>query len=393
MVIITQKQSCSGCHSCTNACPKHCITMVEDNEGFLYPEVDKTKCIDCGLCEKVCPIINKIEITHAQTPTAYACMNKNENIRLESSSGGVFTLLAENVISNGGVVFGAGFDDELNLVHSYTDTIEGLCKFRGSKYLQSKIGETYKQAKDFLGKGVQVLFSGTPCQIGGLISYIGKEYDNLLCIDIICHGVPSPKVFKKYKVELENQYSAKAQRIAFRRKDCGWKLYSVSLLFDNDTEYMKNLKQDIYMRGFLQDLYLRPSCYNCNFKTLNRQSDITIADFWGIEYVLPELNDDKGTSLVLVNSNKGQTIFENLQDKMITKQVDVDEAIKYNPSAIKSVHCNSNRNKFFKSLNSYSGDISKLILKYTKLSFRKRVYIKIRIILSKVKRKFQMALK
>ena len=385
MIKINRKQDCSGCHSCASACPKQCITMIPDNEGFLYPQVDMTKCIDCGLCERVCPIINKTSSNH--TPIAYACINKNENIRLQSSSGGVFTILAENTINNGGVVFGAGYDDELKLVHSYTDTIEGLSAFRGSKYEQSKIGKTYKRAKKFLETNKKVLFSGTPCQIGGLYSYLGKEYDNLLCIDIVCHGVPSSKVFKKYKSQLENRYDSKTKKINFRRKDSGWKRYNLALSFHNNKSYSKEFTQDIYMRGFLQNLYLRPSCYDCSFKSIHRQSDITIADFWGIENILPKLDDDKGTSLILVNSTKGKKVFEELQDKMISEKVDLDEAIKYNPSAVSSVPQNQRRDEFFEKLNSNSYDINKLILKYTKDSFQKRVYGRTRVILSKVKRK------
>ena len=375
MIKITKKQDCSGCHACVNVCPVNCINMIDDKEGFLYPKINITKCINCGLCEKVCPIINKKE--RVNDIVAYACINNNEDIRNESSSGGIFTLLAESVINNGGVVFGAAFDKELNLVHSYTDNIEGISEFRGSKYLQSKIGTTYRQAKEFLEKGTEVLFSGTSCQISGLLSYLEKDYDNLICVDIICHGVPSPKVFKMYRSELEKKYGATTQRIAFRRKDYGWKLFSVSLLFNNDTEYIKDLTKDIYMRGFLQNLYLRPSCYDCKSKTLNRLSDITIADFWGIENIVPELDDDKGTSLVLVNSDKGEKIFQKLQDKMIIKQVDCDEAIKYNSAAIKSVNMNPKRDKFFRDLDSHYENISELIMKYTKM----------RNILSKIKRK------
>ncbi|MBU3093644.1 Coenzyme F420 hydrogenase/dehydrogenase, beta subunit C-terminal domain [Clostridium sp. CF011] len=384
MIKLNQKQDCSGCHVCANVCPVNCITMIEDKEGFLYPKVDIIKCINCGLCEKACPIINKRE--RVNDTVAYACINKNENIRSESSSGGVFSLLAERVVNKGGVVFGAGFDDGFNLEHSYTDTIEGISKFRGSKYLQSKIGDTYMQAKECLEKGTKVLFSGTPCQISGLLSYLGREYDNLICVDIICHGVPSPKVFKMYRNELEKTHGATTRRIAFRRKDCGWKLYSVSVLFNNDTEYRKNLTRDVFMRGFLQNLYLRPSCYACKSKSLNRLSDITIADFWGIENIAPELNDDKGTSLVLVNDNKGKKIFQQLQDKMIVGQVDCAEAIKYNPSAIESVPYNPNRDRFFENLDSHSDHISKLIIKYTKINFMKRVYGKMRVILSKLNR-------
>ncbi|MBU3159860.1 Coenzyme F420 hydrogenase/dehydrogenase, beta subunit C-terminal domain [Clostridium frigoris] len=385
MIKINQKQNCSGCSSCVNACPKHCIEMVEDNEGFLYPQVDVSKCIDCGLCERACPIINKVSTEH--TPTAYACINKNENIRLQSSSGGVFTIIAENVINNGGVVFGAAFDDKFNLVHIYTNTILGISKFRGSKYLQSKIGDTYNQTKEFLGKGTKVLFSGTPCQISGLLSYIGRPDNNLICMDIICHGVPSPKVFRMYRTKLEKQHCATTRRITFKCKDSSWKNYSISLLFSNNKEYKKVVMQDIFMKGFLQNLYLRPSCYDCKSKSLNRLSDITIGDFWGIENIVPELDDDKGTSLILVNSDKGKTMFNQLRDKMILKQVNCDEAIKYNSSAIESVPINSKRDKFFKNLDSRSDDISELISKYTKISFFKRVYRKMGAILSKEKRK------
>ncbi|MHB9941098.1 (4Fe-4S)-binding protein [Clostridium sporogenes] len=385
MIKINKKRDCSGCHACANVCPTNCITMIEDKEGFLYPKVNSAKCINCGLCEKACPIINNKE--RVNDTTAYACINKDERIRFESSSGGVFTLLAESIINNGGVVFGAGFDDGLNLVHSYTDTIEGLSKFRGSKYLQSKIGETYKQAKECLEKGTKVLFSGTPCQISGIISYLGRDYDNLICIDIICHGVPSPKVFKMYRTELEKKHGATTGKIAFRRKNLGWKLFSVWISFNNNTEYKKDLTKDIFMKGFLSDLYLRPSCYDCKSKTLNRLSDITIADFWGIDNIAPEFDDDKGTSLVLINSDKGKTIFEKLQQKMIVKQVDCDEAIKYNSAAIKSVPINVKRDRFFQNLDLYSDDVSRLIIKFTKISLVKRVYRKIRVILSKVKRK------
>jgi len=358
--------------------------MIEDNEGFFYPKVDDVKCIKCGLCEKVCPIINNKE--RVNNTEAYACINNNEDIRNESSSGGIFTLLSESIINNGGVVFGAGFDEELDLVHSYTDKIEGLAKFRGSKYLQSKIGDTYQQTKEFLDKGIMVLFSGTPCQIDGLLSYLRKEYDNLICVDIICHGVPSPKVFKMYRTELEKKYGATTRKITFRSKEHSWRQYSVLFSFNNNTNYSTKMNQNIFMRGFLQDLYLRPSCYNCKSKTLNRLSDLTIADFWGVENIVPEIDDDKGTSLVLVNSDKGKKVFQKLQGKMIMKQVDCGQAIKYNSSAIKSVNLNTKREKFFKALDCQSCEISELINKYTKISFAKKVYHKITGILSKIKK-------
>jgi len=360
MINIIKKQNCCGCYACYNICPQKCISMQSDNEGFWYPVVDIEECNDCGLCEKVCPVLNKKIVENH--PVAYACINKDNKIRELSSSGGMFTIIAEKVIANNGVVFGAGFDDEFNVVHSWTDNLDGLSNFRGSKYVQSCIGNTYKQAKSFLKQGKQVLFSGTPCQIAGLRSYFGKDYDGLICLDIVCHGVPSPKIWQIYKNYLEKVYQAKAQRITFRCKNCGWKLYSVSLSFDNDTEYSQKFTENIFMQGFLKNLYLRPSCYDCSFKTLNRQSDITLADFWGIQNVLPKFDDDKGTSLVFVNSTNGKSMFDQIKEKILYKEVDINQAVAYNSAATKSVEQNPKREKFFKELDKIC--FNKLVKKY-----------------------------
>jgi coenzyme F420-reducing hydrogenase beta subunit len=262
------------------------------------------------------------------------------------------------------------------------DDLDGLSKFRGSKYVQSNIGSTYKEVKEFLKQGRQVLFTGTPCQIAGLKSYLGKEYDQLICIDIVCHGVPSPLVWGKYVGYREKISGSRTERIAFRRKNCGWKLFSVSFSFDNETEYIKPLTEDIFMQGFLKDLYLRPSCYECSFKTLNRQSDITLADFWGVENILPEMFDDQGTSLALVHSDKGREMLLSIEEQMISEEVDIDQAILFNPSAVKSVDYNPKRDKFFKELNK-TKDINKLISKYIQVSFPRKAYGKIRSLLGR----------
>ena len=199
MIEIKDKKDCCGCSACVQRCPKQCITLKEDNEGFLYPIVDKKTCIDCGLCEKVCPILHQGE---PQKPLkVYAAKNLNEEIRRQSSSGGIFTLLAEQVIQEGGVVFGARFDENWEVKHDYTETIEGLAVFRGSKYVQSRIEDNYKKAEEFLKQGRKVLFSGTPCQIAGLKRFLRKEYEELLTVDFVCHGVPSPGVWRKYLKE------------------------------------------------------------------------------------------------------------------------------------------------------------------------------------------------
>lgn len=351
---IKEKKECAGCYACHNICPTNCISMDKDREGFCYPNVNYDKCIKCSKCIKVCPVINRTDVYNE--PVAYACMNNDEIIRLNSSSGGIFSLLAERVIEKGGVVFGATFNNKFEVEHAYIESEEELFKLRGSKYVQSKIGKAYKQAKDFLNLSREVLFTGTPCQISGLKAFLGRHYANLTCVDIICHGVPSPNVWNKYINYKEKQFSSQIQKISFRRKNEGWKQYSVSFLFENNTEYLQNYRKDPYMIAFLKNISLRPSCYFCQFKSINRISDITLADFWGIHNILPEMDDDKGTSLVFANSKVGQEALEKIRDKTVCKKVNINEAIKFNPSAVKSVNYNSNRENFFGELNKLSFD-------------------------------------
>ena len=348
MITIVETQNCTGCYSCSSICPEHCIAMQSDSEGFWYPTADRDTCVECGLCEKVCPMQRKAEVKN--DPQAYACRNKDESVRLLSSSGGLFTLIAGQIISNRGVVFGASFGHDFTVSHSYAETMEELEGLRGSKYVQSKIGDTYKQIKGFLSQGQLVLFSGTPCQIGGLKAYLQNHYEKLFCVDIICHGVPSPEVWQKYVAYREKRAKSPTRRISFRRKDEGWKRYSVSFSFENNTEYLQTLDKDLYMQAFLRDICLRPSCYACNFKTLHRQSDITLADFWGIQHILPEMDDDKGTSLLLLNSNSGKKMFEGIKNQIAYQEVVMSHAIAYNQPAIKSALQNPKRKTFFKEL-------------------------------------------
>ena len=380
---LKNKKDCMGCHACANICPKSCILMETDQEGFLYPTVDYNLCIKCKKCINVCPIINKEEVMN--DPVTYSCINNDETIRLDSSSGGIFTLVAEKVIAQGGAVFGASFNNQFEVEHVFVETKEDLGKLRGSKYVQSKIGNSYKKAKEFLDSGREVLFTGTPCQITGLKSYLEKFYTNLSTMDIVCHGVPSPEVWRKYVEFREIEAGSPAQRIAFRRKNEGWKRYSVSFLFKNNTEYRQNLRNDLYMRAFLKDVCLRPSCYECEFKTLNRQSDITLADFWGIQNILPEMDDDKGTSLIFVNSEMGQRLFNETKDKMLYQEVDIHEAVKYNSAAIKSVGYNPKREDFFGELDKI--DFDKLVKKYCTDKLEVRVKRKIKSTISVILKK------
>lgn len=381
-MVETVNDKCTGCHACYSVCPVKCIAMNSDNHGFLYPEIDRTQCINCNLCEEVCPIIIKQEKT-AFEPTSYAAYSKNENIRLNSSSGGVFSLIAENIINNNGVVFGARFDKKFNVVHDYIDAIPDLEKIRGSKYVQSCIGDSFKQAKIFLDEGRTVLFSGTPCQIGGLRAYLKKDYSNLICQDIICHGVPSPLVWQKYLQYRENSAGASTRRTFFRHKKNGWKTYSVRLEFTNCTEYEQILSKDLFMRGFLANLFLRNSCYNCSFKSISRQADITLADFWGIWRMIPEMFDDKGTSLVVIHSKKGQFIFDNIKDNLVYQLTDIDTAIQYNSAMIKSVYKPNNRELFLSEIK--NNNFKVVINKYCTDKIVNKIKKKINRSVSKIK--------
>ena len=384
MIDIKKKSECCGCYACTNICPKQCIEMKIDNEGFWYPEVDKDRCIDCSLCEKVCPELATPKKEEFKT-IAYACKNRNENVRLSSSSGGVFTSLCEYVINNGGVVFGVAFNEKFEVEHMEATTIEECEKFRGSKYVQSKIGETYKSAKKYLNEGRIVLFTGTQCQIKGLNLFLRKKYNNLIAVDIVCHGVPSPRVFNLYKENLKKEYNSEINSISFRDKSNGWKNYRYRISFKDGQVDQKLHHNNIYSKGFLKDLYLRPSCYSCEAKNFKSNSDITLADYWGVQNKHAEFDDDKGISLILVNSEKGQEIFTKISSDIEVIDTDLDYAISYNPSLVKHVEYNKDRDKFFEELN--NDNLEQLIYKYTKITLVQKVKNKVKGLLSKIKRK------
>lgn len=384
-VLVNEKALCCGCSACYDICPKSAISMVEDNEGFLYPIINEEKCINCGVCEKVCPTKNKQN--NKSLLEAFAAYNTDEDIRLQSSSGGIFTLLAESVLKNNGVVYGAAFDKNFEVEHVRITDSENLNPLRGSKYVQSKLDGTFKLCKNDLERNKQVLFTGTPCQVAGLKAFLKKDYDNLFCMDIICHGVPSRMVWRKYLEYRVNFAKSKIAQIAFRLKNEGWKQYAVKFTFANSTAYCQKFQDDIFMNGFLKDLYLRPSCYNCQFKTKERASDITVADFWGIDKLYPEWDDDKGMSLIIVHSENGKVALNKIASKLFFKSVDFEKAISHNSAMLKSVGINKNRSLFF-SHNLNEENIAKTIEKYVvvRRSLRKRVSMWLR---SKIKKMFK----
>jgi coenzyme F420-reducing hydrogenase beta subunit len=316
--------------------------MQEDREGFLQPKIDTKLCIQCHKCEKVCPILNPITIPDDFETKAYAAINKDDEVRAQSSSGGVFFPLAQWVINQGGVVFGARWNDKWEGVHDYAEDIEGVKAFMRSKYVQSVVGDTLKQAKAFLEAGRWVLYSGTPCQIGGLKAYLGKEYDKLVTVDLICHGVPSPGVWRSYLKDYVG--NDQILSINFRDKSEGWLGFQFFTTTTTTTTTTRRDKQmdNPYFRGFLLNVYLRNSCYDCRFRQYHRASDITIADYWGVNEVCPEMHDDKGTSIVFAHSETGSKILREISTGMriIEQEKSIammrNQGMEYNESKPKS---------------------------------------------------------
>ena len=380
MIEILEKNKCCGCYGCVNICPKKCISMKYDNEGFAYPVVDKEKCINCGLCEKTCPTFKNLNL-EKYNYEGYVCHNTDEEARKSSSSGGIFILLCEEVINKNGVVFGASFDENFVVKHSYAETLEGCEKFKGSKYVQSQIGDTYRQAKKFLEEGRMVLFTGTQCQIKALNLYLNKKYENLLAVDIICHGVPSPMVFEKYKEILKNKYNSNINNISFRDKRIGWIKFSFTTNFDNNECYTKDLKEDPYLKGFLKNLYLRPSCYECKSKNFSDGADISLADYWGVYDKHLDFFDDKGSSLLLINSKKGEDVLEKISSKIKYKKTDLDFAISRNKCIIQPTFKTDKREKFFEKIE--KKEMISVIEKLTRPSFKVRAKIKIKSVVKK----------
>lgn len=347
--VYAHKVECCGCNACVLSCPQKCIFMQQDEEGFSYPNIDETKCIHCNRCHTVCPMTNMISFG-VQKNECYAAYSKNAQVRYQSSSGGMFTELAEIVIDKGGVIFGAGFDENFKVKHLCITKKEEFFKLQGSKYVQSDVGDSYSRVREILEEGRMVYFSGTPCQIKGLHTYLkDKKCPNLITQDIVCHGVPSPLVWEKY-VEAHKKNS-KIKKISFRDKKYGWHYFSVVIKKDRKA-YRKRLDEDWYMRLFLDNTILRPICHECPMKKEGSCADITLADCWNPTTVTNIKDDDKGLSLVNIHSTKGNDIWEALckSGHVVTEKLDDNIALKSQSAIEKSAPINPKRHVFFEAL-------------------------------------------
>lgn len=386
MIKIDRKENCCGCLNCINSCPQKCIALEKDEEGYVYPKINIDKCINCGICENKCPLLKTKSISQKTTPIVYGLYNKNQKIRKKSTSGGFFYQLAKYVIEHQGIVFGVKYDKNMNVIHDYTEKEQGIFDFMGSKYVQSNVGDIFIKIKDFLKENRLVLFSGTPCQTAALKIFLNQEYDNLICCDFVCEGVPSNYYFDVYKHHYENEYKSKIVKFEFRNKKNGW------LNFSNYIEFENGKKKYVFRNEFSlsQLLYsgisTRPSCMECKYKELKSGSDFKMADFWKVSQSENTKYNYYGVSHIVINSEKAKRIFEKVSNNFEVFDSSYEEILKLNNS-IKE--CESSENEktelLYQIKDKTDEEVFAIINNKFKQTFVKRVKTKFKVILSTLK--------
>ena len=385
---IVGKDKCFGCAACYSCCPVDAIRMKEDEEGFRYPEIDGIRCIKCGKCRKVCPVLCRNEVVKKEN-NCYAVINKDNSIRMQSSSGGVFDLLANKILEENGLVYGVAFNEEHGAFVLGIRTNSELNRLRGSKYVQANVGDAYREIQQNLKEGRKVLFVGTPCQVAGLKNYLGKDYENLVLVDLICHGTPSNKVFQQYLCELESKYKSNAISICFREKSFGWNRFAMRIEFANGRYYHKPNQLDPWMLAFNENIMLRTSCYNCQFRVRDRVSDLTLGDLWGIDNVAREMNDNKGVSFVVIQSDKGKQLIRELAEAVWIKSVDFSKVKDSNSFHTLPIH--ESREAFIKTV--IHDSFRTAYKEYVAKPYRELVFLNLRLTLSNLKQKAKRRLK
>lgn len=370
MIKIKDKKDCCGCWACENVCPKHCIQMIEDGEGFRYPFVDNDVCINCGLCERVCPVIQKKE-KEPFVQRAFVVQNKDEKILRESTSGGFFSALALWVLRQSGVVFGCHLNRNFEAEHIFVNNYDEIKEFRNSKYVQSQIRHTYTEARNFLNEGRVVLFSGTPCQIEGLRNFLRKPYENLYTVDVVCRAVPSPMVLRKY-LDMQRREIGELKDVKFRDKYHGYKYSTMSLSSIKGQDYHEGIDTDVYLRSFFSGVNIRPSCTTCKFRSRYRLSDFTIWDCYDISVFCKEIDNDKGATRVLCHSNRAFDIIQEL-DNLKKYEIDSENAVNGVKEMISGPQFHPIRNSFFSSINDDSFSTEEVFKKYFPITIRHRL--------------------
>ncbi len=368
MINITDKTLCCGCTACMNICPKHCIEMLPDEEGFLYPKVRESECIGCNACDKVCPVLNHRTI-EGKSPDSYALRSKDKDNLMKSTSGGFTLPLAEYVFSKGGKIWGAVFDKKFRVHHvCFGADGEDFRRTRGSKYVQSDLGNCFSEIKKDLKGGKIVCFIGTTCQVYGLHHFLGKEYDNLITVDLVCHGTPSPKLWQKYLDHQKNKYKSEIRRINFRNKTYGYHCGTMLIEFENGKKYTGSARVDYMLKSFFREISSRPSCYECHFKDLNRVSDFTIFDCWHITDLVPGVkDDDKGYTNLFVHSEKGRKVLDEISGRYDIYPTDTEKAIDLDGIMVRGrAKKHPRRDEFFSDIDDH--DLTAHIQKYLPIS-------------------------
>ncbi len=383
MIIITDKSKCCGCTACANVCPKQCIKMVPDYEGFLYPEVDNSRCVNCESCNQICPILGEAKISPI-LPVSFAVQNRNIETLLASTSGGFFEVLCKYTILKGGCAVGVAFDENFKVVHKIANTLDEAQAFMGSKYVQSDLSDIFSIVKKMLNEGKFMTFSGTPCQVVGLKSYLQSDYENLITVDLICRSIPSPKFWMKYLDFQRKQYHSEIKSVQCRNKTYGYHNGSLVIQFADGRKYSGSNRVDLYAKSFHQDVCSRLSCYACKFKTISRWSDFTISDCWHPEELVDGLGDNnKGYTNVFIHSRKGIELFNTkLKDSFESHQTKLSKALKFTGEmAEKSIKKPKKRENFYRLLDELPFDAA--VHKFVKVSVKDKVIEKIKSVLNK----------
>lgn len=375
---LAEPMLCTGCSACRAACPRDALRMVPDAEGFLRPEIDPGRCVGCGMCERACPVFRPGE--KRLPKTVLAMRAKDDSLRRRSSSGGVFSLLARRTLSRGGIVFGAAFDKtDWHVEHVAAESESELDRLRGSKYVQSDVGDVFRRVRSSLESGREVLFSGTPCQAAGLRRFLAVSASNtdlhrLVLVDVVCHGAPSPLAWARYLDCRRNRFPKRPSgaslprlsSISFRDKRCGWNRYSMSIRTDGGQHHLQVVQKDPFLRCFLKELLSRPSCFHCPFRCLRSGSDVTLGDYWRVGTRFPELDDDLGTSLVLPSTETGCMALSAIRDECVEMASDYAHAVRVNPALVRAMVPNPRRERFFRLVKNHSFDrVARTLLRPT----------------------------
>lgn len=380
MIVIEDKTKCCGCTACSSICPKNCIEMKADKEGFLYPHVRELECIHCNACEKVCPILNHVEKEANLEQAAVIVQNKDQEICRQSTAGGAFTAIAEFILDKGGIVFGVEMQPDYTVRHTAVETKDELIKFRNSKYVQSDVGNTYVLAKKQLESGRLVCFSGTPCQIEGLRHYLTKDYENLILVDVVCRAVPSPGVWKKY-ISMETERHGDMQSIRFRDKTLGYQYSTMELKDNRGNVYRGGIESQPWLRMFFSGMIIRPSCTECKFRSRYRNSDFTIWDCFNVYSLDKNFNEDLGTTRMLIHTNKGKNIFEQIKSSFKYKNLEADVAVNGVQEMIESPKAHQRKKEFYSDIEKLS--MPELLNKYYPVTIKIKLKKTARLLLNR----------